>query len=131
MPNHRDTLPCTSPAVGWSKVQCSSMMPNTYDVKVLLILDMRVHANIIKELRISATLKYSAIKSTETSVVTITSAGSRISHRGRQPRRGALTPDTRFVKFVCQNDRIWILGGGTRGVRPLDLIPYLVAILFP
>ena len=47
------------------------------------------------------------------------SAGSRISRRGHQPRRGCQLPrQLRFKKFVCQNKRIWTLGGGARRRRP-------------
>ena len=47
------------------------------------------------------------------------SGGSRISRRGRQPRRGDQLP-TRlyFIKFVCQNERIGTLTGGAQWVDP-------------
>ena len=47
------------------------------------------------------------------------SSGSRISRRGRQPRRGRQLPrQLCFEKFVCQNERIWTRGGGGRRRRP-------------
>ena len=40
------------------------------------------------------------------------SGGSRISHRGRQPHRGVPTPKAATIhKYVCWNERIWILRG--------------------
>ena len=52
---------------------------------------------------------------------TTSSGGSRISRwRGRGPRRGgAWTPETvRLENFVCQNERIWTLGGVCAGHSP-------------
>ena len=41
------------------------------------------------------------------------SGGSRLSRRGRWPRGGhQLLRRLCFKKFVCQNERIWTLGGG-------------------
>ena len=43
---------------------------------------------------------------------TIISGRSRISRRGRGPRRGhGLPRRLRFANFLCQNERIWTLGG--------------------
>ena len=43
------------------------------------------------------------------------SGGSKISCSGRQ-----LPRQLRFEKFVCQNERIWTLGGARAGGTPLD-----------
>ena len=51
----------------------------------------------------------------------LNSGGSRISHRGgRGPRRGGrgLPRQLRFVKFVCQNERIGSLRGAHAGCAP-------------
>ena len=57
-----------------------------------------------------------------TSVSVISSGGSRISRRGGMDLvGGAWTPrQLCFKKFVCQNERIWTLGGRAPGMPPLD-----------
>ena len=43
-------------------------------------------------------------------------------HGGHQPHGGCQLPrQLCFEKFVCQNERIWTLGGACTGDTPLDL----------
>ena len=54
----------------------------------------------------------------------IHSGGCRISRRGGR----GLPRQLRFANFVCQNERIWTLGGRAPGTPPLD--PPMIQVSF-